>query len=52
MIFFIPGMELENQFAVVKYPIIAVTVLMLRERVTAQQLLIPPATQPYVTHGN
>jgi hypothetical protein len=50
VILFIPGMELEDQFAVAKYPIIPASVLMLRKRVAGQQLLIPPATRPYIAH--
>ena len=50
VILFIPGMELEDQFAVAKYPIIPASVLMLGKRVAGQQLLIPPATRPYVAH--
>jgi hypothetical protein len=52
VIVFIPGMELEDQFAVQKNAVVVVTMFMFGERVTTQQALIPRATRAYVAHGD
>ena len=49
---FVPGMELKDQVAVTEHPIVGIPMLMLRECVGSQQMLVPAAAGPYVTHGN
>jgi hypothetical protein len=52
VILLVPGMELEDQVTVRNYPIINIAMLVLRECADSQQMLIPAAACPYVSHGN
>ena len=52
MILFVPGMELENQFAVREDSIIDVAVGMVRERIRSEQLLIPAAARFNIANAN
>jgi hypothetical protein len=52
VILFVPGMELKDQVAATEHPIVGIPMLMLRECVGSQQMLVPAAAGPYVTHGN
>jgi hypothetical protein len=52
VIFLVPGMELEDQVTVIKHPIVAIAMLVLRERIDSQELSVPAAACPYVAHGN
>jgi hypothetical protein len=52
VILLVPGMDLEDQLTVTKYPIINIAMLVFRECADSQQLLIPAAACAYVSHGN
>jgi len=52
VILLVPGMDLEDQVTVTKYPIINIAMLVLRECADSQQLLIPAAARAYISHGN
>jgi hypothetical protein len=52
VILLVPSMDLEDQVTVIKYPIINIAMLVLRECTDSRQLLIPTAACAYVSHGN
>jgi hypothetical protein len=52
VIFFVPGMELENQAIVAEYALVHVAMGVFRERLRSEQLLVPATARPYVAHRN
>jgi len=52
VILLIPCMELKDQATVTKHLIVAIAVLVLRERVDSQQLSVPSSACPHVSHGD
>jgi hypothetical protein len=52
VILLVPSMDLEDQVTVIKYPIINIAMLVLRECADSQQLLIPAAACAYISDGN
>src|ERR1700722_4848008 len=49
---FVPRMELKDQVTVTEHPIVGIPMLMLRECAGPQQMLVPAAAGPHITHGN
>ncbi|MGA7869258.1 MAG: hypothetical protein WCA22_00025, partial [Candidatus Binatus sp.] len=52
VILLVPRVELEDQLTITKHPIIAIAMLMLRERVDTEQSFVPAAARAYVADGN
>ena len=52
VILLVPGVELEDQAVVGKYPIISVAMLVIRECVGSEQVLIPSGACAYVADGD
>ena len=52
VILLVPGMELEDQVTAAIDPIIGIAMHVLGECADSQQLLIPAAACPYISHGN